>query len=286
MFTTREIAQLRRLEILAAKVRQGEVRGERQSARRGPGSGFREHRSYSEGDALRTIDWHVYARMRALVVKEFDAEEALDVVLVQDRSASMEGAAFTTAAKAAAGIGAIALSQQERVLWMPAGGVAPRPPEIFTGRPRFRDLLAAAAGQAGGATDLLAAVQAGLPRRARGGVAFVFSDFFDPKGATRALSFLASRRYQVRAILIEDPVRLAPPPAGRARLRDAETGATLRVDVTPEIAAAYVRAREMRVQGLRAFCRHGGFGFLRARADQPFFEIVRAAVARGWLHTS
>ena len=139
IFTAREIAQLRHLQILAAKVTKGQLHGEREMSRAGPGSGFREHRAYHQGDALRTVDWNVYARMDALVVKEFDAEEALDLVLVQDKSASMEGAAALCAAKVVGALGAIALSQLDRVLLVPAGGW--RGVESFMGRSRLMDLL-------------------------------------------------------------------------------------------------------------------------------------------------
>lgn len=283
IFSSREMAQLSRLELLAQKVRKGELRGEREVSRRGPGGGFREHRGYQEGDALRTVDWNVYARMRSLVVKEFEAEEALDVALIVDRSRSMRGEAGRCAAKVAAGLGAVALTSLERVLLLPAGGAQRAAPESFTGRARLPALLEAVEGEAEGPTDLLGAARAGLPRATRGGVAFVLSDFFDPAGATRALSYLLSRRLQVRALLIEDPERLAPPPPGRARLVDAESGRVLKIDVTPAAVESYVRAREARAASLRAFCRRSGAGFLRVRADQPFFEIVRAAIARGWL---
>ena len=82
-----------------------------------------------------------------------------------------------------------------------------------------------------GDTNLLGAVRASLPRSGRGGVAFVISDFFDPKGATHALSYLLARRYLVRAILVEDADVLAPPPEGRARLVDRETGETIKLDI-------------------------------------------------------
>jgi len=280
IFTAREIAQLRLLEVLAAKVLQGQLHGEREMFRSGPGSGFREHRAYAEGDALRRVDWNVYARMDHLVVKEFDAEETLDFVVLQDRSASMRGAAALCAAKVAGALGAIALSQLDRVVWIPAGG--PRPAERF-GRARMAELLDAVGGEASGETDLLGAVQAHLPRTGRGGVAFVVSDFFDPGGATRALSYLRAHRYQTRAILVEDPEALRPPPPGRYRLVDSETERTLRLDVTPEAVDAYLKARASRAASLHAFCRRVGAGFLRVRADQPFFEIVRTAIAKGWL---
>jgi hypothetical protein len=109
------------------------------------------------------------------------------------------------------------------------------------------------------------------------------SDFFDPRGATNAVSFLLGRRYRVHAILVEDREALKPPPFGRVKLVDRETGAARTLDLTEQTVAEYRRAREARIEGLRHFCRRGGAGFLRVRADQPFFEIVRAAISRGWL---
>ncbi|MHC4971309.1 MAG: DUF58 domain-containing protein [Planctomycetota bacterium] len=281
IFTSREIAQLRHLEILAAKVSKGQLHGEREMKHPGPGSGFREHRAYHMGDEFRRVDWNVYARMESLVVKEFDAEEALDLVVVQDCSASMRGAAAQCAAKVGAALGVVALSHLDRVRWIAAGGR--RGTETFVGRGRQADLLDMVEAEAAGRTDLLAAVRTGQPRTSRGGVAFVVSDFFDPQGATRALSYLLSRRYRVRAIEIEDSEALAPPPLGRTRLVDSETGAVMKLDITPEVLEAYRQARETRTAGLASFCRWAGVGFLRVRADQPFFEIVRTAIARGWL---
>jgi len=283
IFTAREMAQLRHLEILAAKVIKGQLHGEREMSRAGTGSGFREHRSYHHGDALRHVDWNVYARMDALVVKEFDAEEALDLVILQDCSASMSGAAAWCATRVAAALGVVALTQLDRVIWVPAGG--PGVGETFAGKQRLMALLESVenAVESRGETDLLAALGAHLPRTVRGGVAFVISDFFDPRGATRALSYLLSRRYQVRAILVEDMDALRAPPLGRTQLVDSETGATVKVDITSEMVDAYHQARAARGEGLRHFCRRSGAGFLRVRADQPFFEIVRTALARGWL---
>jgi len=281
IFTARELAQIRHLELLAAKTLRGQLIGLREVRRGGPGSGFREHRAYSEGDSLRRVDWNVYARMDALVVKEFEAEEALDLVIVQDRTSSMHGAAATCAAKVAGALGAVALSHLDRVVLLPVGG--DRPAETFTGRARTLDLLEAVSSEVKGETDLLGAVRSRLPRGPRSGVAFVVGDFFDAAGATRVLSFLLSRRFHVRAVQVEDPEALAPPPPGPVRLVDAETGRTLRLDVTRDSIAAYKRTLQARAAGLRAFCRRTGTGYLRVRAFTPFFEIVRAAVARGWL---
>jgi len=281
IFDARELAQLKRLEILAAKVARGQLHGEREMKRSGPGSGFREHRQYQSGDSLRQVDWNVYARTDDLVVKEFDAEEALDLLLVQDMSTSMSGSAARTAAKVTAALGAIGLTHLDRVVWIPVGGA--RPGDSFLGKGRQGELFTAVEGAAAGKSDILGSMRAQLSRASRGGLAFVISDFFDPDGATRGLSYLISRRYQVRVIEIEDPEALREPPLGRTLLIDRETGETLKVDITEEVLADYRDAREQRAEGLRNFCRRAGAGFMRVRADQPFFEIVQGALARGWL---
>ncbi|MEM8884885.1 MAG: DUF58 domain-containing protein [Planctomycetota bacterium] len=281
IFDAREMAQLRRLEILAAKVSKGQMHGEREMKRAGPGSGFREHRQYQSGDSLRQVDWNVYARSDDLVVKEFDAEEALDIVLVQDRSASMRGAAARTAAKVTAAMGAIALNQFDRVVWLPVGGR--RGGESFAGKNRQSEMFAAIDGEVGGATDILGSMRAQMPRGGRGGLAFVVSDFFDPSGATRGLDYLLARGYQLRVIEIDDPEALFEPPMGRTLLVDRETGETLKIDITEEVLEAYRHARTQRVEGLQHFCKRKGAAFQRVRADQPFFEIVRNVIARGWL---
>jgi len=282
IFDARELAQLRRLEILAAKVARGQLHGEREMKRSGPGSGFREHRQYQSGDSLRQVDWNVYARTDELVVKEFDAEEALDLVLVQDRSSSMRGGAALTAAKVTAALGAVALNQLDRIVWIPVGGER-RAGETFSGKNRQNDLFTLVQGEATGRSDMLGAMRASLPRTSRGGLAFVISDFFDPEGATRGLSYLLARRYQLRVIEVEDPEALKEPPLGRTLLIDRETGETLKIDITEEVLADYRHAREQRAEGLRNFCQRSGAGFLRVRADQPFFEIVQNALARGWM---
>lgn len=281
IFSAREMAQLRHLDVLASKVVKGPLQGEREMLRSGPGSGFREHRAYHEGDPLRRVDWNVYARMGSLVVKEFHAEEALDLVVVQDRSESMRGKAALCAAKIAGALGAIALNQLDRFVLVPVGGN--RPAETYSGKARIRELLETVDAEVSGGTDLLGAVRAGLPRTGRAGVAVVVSDFFDPRGATAAISYLLSRRYLVRAILIEDLEALAPPEPGRTRLVDVESGRTLRIDITPEAIEAYVRAREARVAGLRDFCKRSGATFLRARADQSFSAILQAMIVKAWL---
>lgn len=50
---------------------------------------FRDHRPYVPGDDVRDLDWHGYLRLDQLLVKEYAKDEAPEIVIVLDRSASM-----------------------------------------------------------------------------------------------------------------------------------------------------------------------------------------------------
>jgi len=50
---------------------------------------FQDHRPYVPGDDLRDLDWHAWLRHDALVTKEYSKDDAPEVVVVLDRSASM-----------------------------------------------------------------------------------------------------------------------------------------------------------------------------------------------------
>src|SRR5215831_17891545 len=85
-------AFLRKLEGLRLAVRRsisGRREGERLTKKRGGSSDFTSHRSYTQGDEFRAIDWNIYGRLGLLYIKEFTREEALSVRIAIDTSASM-----------------------------------------------------------------------------------------------------------------------------------------------------------------------------------------------------
>ena len=62
--------------------------GEYHSVFKGQGMEFAEVREYARGGDVRTIDWNVTARVGRPLVKIFDEERELTVLLVVDASAS------------------------------------------------------------------------------------------------------------------------------------------------------------------------------------------------------
>lgn len=84
------IRQVKRLDLRAKFIVEGFLSGLHASPFHGFSAEFSEHRKYSPGDDLSTIDWNVYARTDRYYVKKFEAETNLTSYLVMDLSASMD----------------------------------------------------------------------------------------------------------------------------------------------------------------------------------------------------
>lgn len=218
--------------------------------RAGPGTLFRDHRPYTEGDDPRTLDWNVYARHEVLVTKQFEAEEAVRVVLLLDASGSMAAGnreRLRAAARGLAVAGAVALGRGDTVDFLAVPGGSRR---SFRGRGALPGLLQAlGAVEAGGRTDLAAGFREGLAGVKGRALAVVASDFLDPRGASAGIDLLRRHGWEVRALHPVAPEDLEPPPEGRVLLVDAETGAERTLEVT---AADRERLREAALRRLRA----------------------------------
>jgi uncharacterized protein (DUF58 family) len=92
--------QARALTARARMLADGASVGVHRSRRLGGGSEFSEHKAYSPGDDLRRLDWKVWGRTDRHVVRRFESDRQVEVLLVLDRSGSM---AFGTTAGEAAG---------------------------------------------------------------------------------------------------------------------------------------------------------------------------------------
>lgn len=83
------LAQLATLELRARMIVEGTRAGRHRSPRSGLAVEFDRHRSYEPGDEMRHVDWKVLGRTDRLVVKQFQQETNLDVIVVVDCSSSM-----------------------------------------------------------------------------------------------------------------------------------------------------------------------------------------------------
>jgi uncharacterized protein (DUF58 family) len=75
---------------VAAPVPSGGGRpGDRRSRARGRGVELADFRPYTPGDDLRLVDWNVFARLEAVLIRLFHEDRDLSLVIVVDISASM-----------------------------------------------------------------------------------------------------------------------------------------------------------------------------------------------------
>ncbi len=255
----------------------GEAVGERRSRRIGAGGEFADHRTYAPGDDLRYVDWNVYFRHGELVVKRFEAVETVDVLLLVDRSPSMEGEKALAARRLAGAIAHVALRRRDSVAagWLPSIADRPRVDLLRTPK-RLESLLDdLASAPHGGTTHHAQDVERGIAAVKRRGPAFLISDFFDPAGATAGLSRLVHHGFEVTAIHVVD-ARDAQLPIGEAvRAVDRETGETVDVDVTPALAEAVHAAWRRRVERMRAWCGAHEVAYVRLDADRSLWDAVQ-----------
>src|SRR5918994_2626953 len=168
------LRQLERLGVLMKQPVRGGLKGGRRSVKRGQSVEFADYRDYALGDDLRQLDWNVYARLEKLFVKLFVEEEDVTVTILLDASASMATGRpdkLTFAKRAAAALGYIGLSSEDRVAVSALTGRTARRRAALRGSGRVFRLLAdlSAIEPADGPTDLVAAARhAAAPLHGRG----------------------------------------------------------------------------------------------------------------------
>jgi len=85
---------IKRIEILGSKRSLQLNYGLQRSKQKGLGSEFYGMRKYVFGDQFRLIDWKASARTQTLIVKEFESERDITVMILVDSSSSMAGGAI------------------------------------------------------------------------------------------------------------------------------------------------------------------------------------------------
>lgn len=84
------LARLSSMELRAKMIVEGVMAGQHRSPYTGVSVEFAQHRQYVAGDDIRHLDWKVYARTDKLMVKQYQQETTLDLVILVDSSGSMK----------------------------------------------------------------------------------------------------------------------------------------------------------------------------------------------------
>jgi uncharacterized protein (DUF58 family) len=232
---------LRKLEGLRLAVRRavsGRRAGERPTRKRGGSSDFVAHRSYTQGDEFRSIDWNLYGRLGQFYVKEFAREEALPVQLAVDTTPSM-ASKFDFARRLGAALAFV------------AGRETPGP-----------------------ALAQIEALRLGAPFRlpaAPRGLLVVVSDLWDEALRPQLLQSRAEKA----VIHVLSPEETRPPFSGKVRLVDSETGEVRVRFVGEEERAAYARLLAEHCEEWRRWCHDREINYLRCETSTPLEEVVQ-----------
>lgn len=231
------LSKVRRIELASRKIVNDVMTGQYRSHFKGQGVQFSEHRLYTPGDDVRHIDWKVSARSRDPVLKKYEEERELTVLLVVDVSGSKDfGTHQKLKAEAAAEIGAMvsyaAVHTGDKVGVIFFAGEVENTIPPRKGRKHvlrmIRDILAFEPKTKG--TNLKAALESANRVMKHAGIVFVISDFLadDYELALRKLA----RKNDVVAVWVQDKGEVSIPKLGVALFQDPESGEEFFVDTS------------------------------------------------------
>ncbi|MEM9881330.1 MAG: DUF58 domain-containing protein [Planctomycetota bacterium] len=278
------VRRLETLALLAKRVLGGKLQANRRTTRKGTGVSFADYAEYHPGDDHRAIDWRVYGRLEHLVIKLFELEEDMTLVLLLDTSASMREK-LDYAKRVAAALGFLALRGMDRVAVYAMSDRIEPVLETSHGRakvmPMLRSLEAVEA--SGTASRFDAACRTLTARHRRRMMVVPVSDFFFPHGFDRGLSLLRYGRHEVFCVQVQNETDRVCAHRGDAELACVESGRTRRVTVTAAEAAAYEAAVVNWNEELGRACRRRGGGLVSTLDDVPFDDVMQRVLRRGGL---
>lgn len=279
------LRQVKHIELRTRRLVGSLFSGEYRSVFRGQGMEFAEVREYQHGDDFRAIDWNVSARMGHPYVKLFEEEREVTLLLIVDRSGSVEFGGQVRKSDRAVEIAAVlalaAVRNNDRVGALVFSDDVDHVVPAAKGRLHalrvIRDLLAFKPVNRG--TNLGGALTYSGKLLRHRSIVVVLSDF-RAKAWEEQMRRL-SRRHEVVAISIDDRREEELPDVGWIELEDAETRARLLVDTRALDTRTGLRvsAEEMRSARARSLER-ARVDHIVLQTDQPYAHTLMQGFAK------
>ena len=252
--------------------------GDRRSRVRGRGLDIADYRPYTPGDDLRLVDWNIFARLEAVLIKLFHEDRDLSLLIVLDASASMgfgEPRKLDHAGELAACLAYLALRARERV-------------RLVVGNARVHgdqtgalvELLDALDRvDAAGGADLARAL-AGEAERGRSDHAVLLTDLLvedDVREATLRRLAAAARRPVLMHVLGDGELT---PDLGDGMLIDSETGEQVPVRGGRDVEKRYAAGLAQWRAGIEQRCGELGIIYAPAFTTVPARALIAGDLRR------
>ncbi len=280
MLSDELLKKVKLLEIVTRRRVEDLMSGGYKSHFKGHGVQFSEHRLYVPGDDVRHIDWKVTARTRDPLIKKFEEERELTVLLVIDVSGSqgfgsvekmksevvaeISGMLAYAATHTGDKIGVILCSDRVEKIIPPKKG---RQHVLRI----LRDLLTFQAVSKG--TDLSLAFETAHRILKHTGVIFILSDFRS-KGYEKSLKKLASE-HDVVAIRVGDLREEKIPEVGKVLMQDLETGREHYVDTGSSVFKKWFQEAQTQFEKERASAIKGKrIDYLKILSEENYGDSV------------
>jgi len=278
---------LEKLEMLTIhwqKAFAGLVGGHNQSRFAGSGQEFLDHRNFHQGDDLRAVNWRAYMRLEKLFLKMFQVEPRVPVRMLLDTSASMMahgGVKFDYARKLAGALCYVGLVRLDSIEVHGFAGRLRNRVIASGGRHQFRGVSdGLLAMEASGATDYNTMVREFIGDFPQRGLVIIISDFLDDKDCEHSLQYLCDYGHELMLLQVYADEDRDPPWTGELELRDAETGANMKLDFDDDARRRYRAAfdeysKQIRTLALRSGGRYAGICTTQSLETVMFGDLVR-----------
>jgi uncharacterized protein (DUF58 family) len=276
------LSRVGNMELVARQVVEGFLTGRHRSPYHGFSVEYLDHRAYTPGDEIRTIDWKILARTDKYYVKLFEDETNLRAYILLDCSRSMafksgnlsklEYGCYLAAALAYLmlhqndAVGLVTFDQEIRQFLGPRA----RPTQFR----RVLDLLEPVAGE--GDTDIGAILHNVAERIRRRGLVIVISDFIDDEAkVANGLQHFRHDNHEVIVFQVMDDAELSFPYDRITRFKDME--GVGRVVANPKsLRTRYLARMQTFLDSVQAACFERGISYNLANTQQSYDQFLAA----------
>jgi uncharacterized protein (DUF58 family) len=272
------LEKLERLTIHWQKSFGGLVGGHNKSRFPGAGQEFLDHRNFHHGDDLRAVNWRAFMRLEKMFLKMFQVEPRVPVRLLLDTSASMlahGGVKFDHARKLAGALCYVGLVRLDTIEICGFSNRLHHRVLSTGGRHRFRTVSdGLVTMQAAGPTDYAAVIREFIGANSQRGLVIIASDFLDDQSCERALQYLIDFGHELMLLHIYADEDRQPPWTGELELRDAETGASIKLDFDEDARIRYRNSFDEYCNTLQNLALRSGGRYCGIATSQPLENVI------------